>query len=81
MLTDKIEKCETVVLVTLNDLYNVLNDKAISRETRKMIQDSADSMKKAHFELTYARANLQRESKEIEDGLALTYDEFERKAL
>ena len=65
MLTDKIQQCETSVFNTLNDLYNVLNDKAISRETRKMLSDSADSIRRAHFELTYARANLKRESKEV----------------
>lgn len=80
MLTDKIQQCETSVFNTLNDLYNVLNDKAISRETRQMLSDSADSMRRAHFELTYARANLQREHKEFEDALSLTYDEFEARA-
>lgn len=65
MLTDKIEKCENSVFNTLNDLYNVLNDKAISRETRQMIQDSASALEKSHFALSYARANLQRESNEV----------------
>ena len=79
MLTDKIQQCKTSVFNTLNDLYNVLNDKAISRETRQMIQDSANALEKSHFSLTYARANLQRESKEVEDGMELTYDEFVKK--
>lgn len=78
MLIDKIEKCETSVFNTLNALYNVLNDKAISMETRQMIQDSANALEKSHFSLTYARTNLQMESKEFEDGLKLTYDEFRK---
>lgn len=65
MLTDKIQQCETSVFNTIREMHEIFRMESASVDTKKMLKKSLDGLMQAHFELTYARANYEKEVAEI----------------